>query len=212
MSSNKCFQEPGFYNEPLFQSSNFKVIPSLGSLVEGWLLIIPNSTYISIGEMDYQLKNELFELQKEVEEVLRSEYGSVVTFEHGPRDQSLTVGCGVDYAHLHLIPINYDLINGVQKFLGLNFDWKVIDDLRDVTLSKKDLSYLYYKNQQGSSFITYKSNFQSQLFRKVVAHYLNISFEFDWKKYPKFENIQMTINHLRRYSLVDVKNQFSYGE
>jgi hypothetical protein len=37
------------WNEFLIETENFAVVPSLGALVEGWLLMVPKEHYISMG-------------------------------------------------------------------------------------------------------------------------------------------------------------------
>ena len=47
-----------------------------------------------------------------------------VMFEHGPQRLCSTVGCGVDYAHLHIVPTNFDLKTGIHRFFNLNYKWQ----------------------------------------------------------------------------------------
>ena len=42
---------PAVWNEPILESQNFVVVPSLGSLVEGWTLLLPKSHYLSMGAL-----------------------------------------------------------------------------------------------------------------------------------------------------------------
>jgi diadenosine tetraphosphate (Ap4A) HIT family hydrolase len=60
---NCCFCERGaadeFWNKPVFETSKFVVLPSLGSLVEGWLLLIPRKHAICLGALDRKLVPEM---------------------------------------------------------------------------------------------------------------------------------------------------------
>src|SRR5689334_5777564 len=40
------------WDRPLLSTDNFYVVPSLGSLVEGWLLVIPKDHVISAAALD----------------------------------------------------------------------------------------------------------------------------------------------------------------
>src|SRR6185503_1320171 len=56
--------------------------------------------------------------------ILTQCYGAVGAFEHGPSAASRTVGCGVDHAHLHLVPLQFDLAAAVSPFLPNGGIWK----------------------------------------------------------------------------------------
>ena len=43
--NNKNFNDKEFYNQRLYETDNFAVIPALGAIVKGWLLIIPKECY-----------------------------------------------------------------------------------------------------------------------------------------------------------------------
>lgn len=199
IESFRNYHAKEFYNEILFESTNFIVIPSLGSLVEGWLLIVPKTEYLSLRCIcDDELLSELDILANSVKDVLVREYGGVVMFEHGAINKNSTVGCGVDYAHLHLVPSENNLIRGLEDFLDIKYDWKSVINLKEAILSL-DISkeYLFYRDVNGDSFIAQENAFPSQLFRKVIAHYINMSEEFDWKKNYGIGNIHNTISKLK---------------
>ena len=82
--SEKKFYTSDFYNQILFETDNFTVKPSLGSFVEGWLLIVPKKHYISLGSMDDPtLFKELNSLINKIGEIVQKEYGDYVIFENG---------------------------------------------------------------------------------------------------------------------------------
>ena len=41
------------WSAPLVETENFVVVPSLGALVEGWLLIVPKAHHISYGALPF---------------------------------------------------------------------------------------------------------------------------------------------------------------
>ena len=51
------------WDEPLFESPNFVVLPSLGALVEGWLLLVPKKHFICMGELPDSVANEMQEVK-----------------------------------------------------------------------------------------------------------------------------------------------------
>ncbi len=194
------FFENKKYNKPILESENFLVIPSLGSLVEGWLLIVPKKFYLNFSQLPEPDFQEL--------EILFSRLGEYflpifqkdqfVVFEHGPTLENSVAGCGVDYAHLHWIPIHFDLLKGVNTFLNLDYIWQVIPSLKgigDNNLNNED--YLYLRDQKGVHHLTCQKEIPSQTFRKVIAHYLNTPESFDWKLNFGMENIQSVYDKLK---------------
>lgn len=46
------------WDNPVFESRNFVVVPSLGSLVEGWMLLLPKKHLLSMGALPEELVAE----------------------------------------------------------------------------------------------------------------------------------------------------------
>jgi len=204
--TTKSFDNPALYNQSLFETENFKVIPSLGSMVEGWILIIPKRHYISLGQLnDNSLYEELSALTIYVAEILKKEYGEYVIFEHGAIEKETIIGCGVDYAHLHIVPVSLDLISETKNFLNYEFNWTEIGNLEFTNFYyRQHIPYLYYQTSNRKSYITTDQNIPSQLFRKVIATHLSIYEKFDWKKHVFINNIQATIERLSKYQVKNI--------
>jgi ATP adenylyltransferase len=199
----KKFFEITDYNRILFESENFIVIPSLGSLLPGWLLIIPKEFSLNLSQLKRSELEELeklaFTCERKLNEIYRCE---VVRFEHGPVLTQSKVGCGVDYAHLHLVPVKFDLIDGLKELLNVNYDWTEIESFIELSNIPDNTDYLYYRNRSNQHFITCQTDIPSQLFRKVIASYLNTPESFDWKLFPQAETIEDTIKNLSQVELV----------
>lgn len=198
------FFESKDYNKPVFESENFLVIPSLGSLVEGWLLIVPKKfhlNYSQLSELDFgELEIVISQLGERFLPVFKKD--QFVVFEHGPTFENSVAGCGVDYAHLHWIPTGFDLISGVNTFLKLDFSWQNISELKsikDQNVNEED--YLYLRNQRGEHFLTCQKHIPSQTFRKVIAHYLDMPNSYDWKLNQGAENIESVYTKLKLQEL-----------
>jgi len=200
--SEKKFYTSDFYNQILFETDNFTVKPSLGSFVEGWLLIVPKKHYISLGSMDDPtLFKELNSLINKIGEIVQKEYGDYVIFENGSLCADKLVGCGVDFAHLHFVPLKLNLIEEIQERFNINYNWEKINDIESsVSYIKSGKPYLYLRNQQNESFITSDDNIPSQLFRKAIAESMSIGEQYDWKQYKFENNIQRTIDKYSKYS------------
>jgi ATP adenylyltransferase len=201
---HKKFFEPTSYNKILFESHNFIVIPSLGSLLPGWLLVIPKAFSLNLSQLGKNELQELNNLALTCELKLQEKFHSkVVRFEHGPAANQSKVGCGVDYAHLHIVPVNFDLIEGLETRLNIHYEWFEIESIQSLKSAIHHSDYLYYRNSANQHFVTYQQNIPSQLFRRVIAHQLSTPEAFDWKSFPHVETVQETIKNLSKVELVE---------
>ncbi len=187
-------------DQVLFQSKNFVALPTLGAIVEGWILIVPKKHQLCMGALNKELFSELDMFRKKVYDVLSACYGPIVIFEHGPSNPEQQVGCGVDYAHLHMLPFKYNLIRKHDEIFSNYFKWNPINGMKDTSkFYKKGLPYLYVEQPLGNAFITTHPNIPSQLFRRVVASSIGHPERYDWKTYPEDKNIESTISTLKAW-------------
>jgi ATP adenylyltransferase len=193
------FFEKNHYNEIVLETDNFIVVPSLGSLITGWLLIVPKNFYINFSQLSEGEIGDLNELIKKVENDILPIFGSeYVLFEHGPINVLSKAGCGVDYAHLHFVPCEFNLKLGLNKYLNLDYSWTSLSQLGDITKFKdKESEYLLLKDQAGNFSITFQNEVQSQTFRKVIANYLNAPNDYDWKKDHRLDVVNSTLEKIR---------------
>jgi diadenosine tetraphosphate (Ap4A) HIT family hydrolase len=182
----------------LVETANFVVLPSLGSLVEGWLLLIPRRHFICMGALPSELLAEMEQLKAKVGAHLRERFGSVCAFEHGPGETNRKVGCGVDHAHLHMVPIALGLKTAVSPFLPSGASWATSgwDSCREAY--EAGLDYLYLEQPLGSGSISVHREFGSQVFRRAIAAHCGVPEQFNWREYPRTEVVAATIQHLER--------------
>src|SRR5689334_2245520 len=93
---------------PLLSIPEGVVIPSVGALLPGWLLIVPRERALSYAELDTANRQTLYHLARSVASEV-SDFGSPIMLEHGAATAGSGIGCGVDQAHLHVVPIQFDL-------------------------------------------------------------------------------------------------------
>lgn len=188
-----------FWNKSLFDFPNFIVLPSLGSLVEGWLLLIPKKHFICMGALPDSLIDEMEEIKQFLWVYLQQTYGSVLAFEHGPSKSNLKVGCGVDHAHLHFVPVDVDLILAASPFLPQDLHWSEagLEECRDAFTQGKD--YLYVEQSIGVGSIITSQEFGSQLFRRAIAANMGVLKQFNWREHPQYSNILATIDKVRSW-------------
>lgn len=187
------------WNEPLFESPNFVVLPSLGALVEGWLLLVPKNHFICMGALPDSVAAEMQEMKHIICSVLQQCYGQVCAFEHGPSRVNLSVGCGVDHAHLHVVPVAFDLAAVVSSFLPEEVFWSEagLEECRAAFGRGED--YLYLEQPIGAGRIATHQGFGSQLFRRAIATRIGALTQFNWREYPQTPNVSATINKVRAW-------------
>jgi ATP adenylyltransferase len=201
ISKEHNFLKKIFYNEPLFETHNFIVIPSLGSLVEGWLMIVPKEYYISFGAIRNQtIYKELDHLIENLGQLTKAIYGDFVLFEHGPIVKNSPVGCSIDYAHLHLVPVCVNLIEMSKFFLSKEISWCSVPGIHTTSeYFNKNIPYLFVRDVDKKNFVGFSEELPSQLFRRTIAKHIGIEEKYDWKRFPFTENIDMTIKSMSIY-------------
>lgn len=187
---------PDFWNKPLFESPNFVVIPSLGSLVDGWVLIVPKRHFICVGALPADFLHELEQIKTAVAERLSQQYGEVCAFEHGPHSVNRQVGCGVDHAHLHLVPLQFDLKTAAESFMPPGVRWKAGGLQSCRAVFDKGLDYLYIEQPLGYGRIAAHTSLGSQILRKAIATHMGVPEQFSWRDYPQVEVISRTVRTL----------------
>ncbi|OFX42465.1 MAG: hypothetical protein A2046_08945 [Bacteroidetes bacterium GWA2_30_7] len=204
---SKQFELPTVYNHSLIESENFKVIPSLGSMVEGWVLIVPKKHYLSFGYLEPLLFDELNELHCRVISTLKNIYNTnVISFENGSFTNDSYIGCGVDYAHIHYVPIDFDIKQQVNISYNNSLEWEKISSLLSLKSNIANLSsYLFIEDVKRDKFLCKINQPYSQLIRRLIATHLGIPEKFDWKKFYFEDNINKTIKTFKKMSLNDVK-------
>src|SRR6266852_4207519 len=94
---------------PIYETDGFVVTPSLGALVEGWLLVLPREHAVNTSRIAANLRQEFTAIVDRTVAIVADEFGPVTLFEHGPSYDGSRLGCGVDHAHLLVVPLPFDL-------------------------------------------------------------------------------------------------------
>jgi diadenosine tetraphosphate (Ap4A) HIT family hydrolase len=187
-------RESAPWNKSLIETENFAVIPSLGALVEGWLLMVPKVHYISMGALPVDHRKEADDLEARLIPLLRGRYNKpVVAFEHGPSAVEHGTGCGVDHAHLHLVPLEVDLVSLAAPFIDPNLHWYWGDWQERTDAYQAGLDYLFVKDQISGGHLIVAKDFGSQVFRKAIAAHLSMPAQFSWREYPMLHTLNRTI-------------------
>ncbi|NTU70193.1 hypothetical protein HGB13_05285, partial [bacterium] len=127
-------------DKPILINEDFYSIASIGSIAEGWTLIVSVRHVLSMKEL--YGRTGFLEIINQMLPVLIKKYGSLIAFEHGSNyDDSLT-GCGINHAHLHVVPFKCSLLGDMFES---EYDWVKVrpDEIIDVVGNNE---YLFYKD------------------------------------------------------------------
>lgn len=188
-----------FRNVCIAESTSFVALPTIGSLVPGWVLIVPKSHRLALAGQSSALHREFLSFQDEVAQLVTNEFGNVAMFEHGPARPASKVGCGVDHAHLHIVPTDADLLSEA-KALFPAICWRQVPNLAAASqCHAAGQSYLYFhqpKYSESQYLAVGTSDLPSQLFRRVIAKTVNRAEQWDWKFFPHTANMEETCRRL----------------
>lgn len=122
--------------------------------------------------------------------------GEVFAFEHGSTEIGSVVGCGVDQAHLHLVPLPFDLIAEIKSDDDNALEWSEPTEAHEyfdtVPLSGEYVSIWNPGDHVGLSGIMRVP--QSQWVRRVIARKLGNDEAWDYKAHPNHENLKATVD------------------
>lgn len=178
-------------NTIIEETEYFYILPTLGSLVDGYILIVTKRHINSMSELN---ENELIEYKNIIEKyknLFKKIYNKTpIVFEHGtPNQNSEMKANSVTHAHTHIVNINFSN----EKEILEKYNFKKINDFKEIN---KNTNYIKYISN-NKIYITYNFPSVSQLMRILIAEELNYKDKFDWKKERFDENIISTIERIK---------------
>ena len=185
-------------NRILCSTEDFRIFPTIGQLVEGYILIAPVMHYTALDEMPVKLLRELRRLHSLAKEILSRTYGACVSFEHGARSP-VNGGCGIYHAHLHIVPLGSLQVDlkAMESDLRSRFPYYRVRDLVDLkTIPPRP--YLFYEGINGDAFRFAIDRLPSQHMRKVLASHLGVE-NWDWRVAGTEQRLFATLRNLRNH-------------
>lgn len=211
---NRCFmceiaQYKGFSNLQLYnryvdksvdciiyESPNFYVLPELGALKKGYLMIVPKKHILSIAQFPEGYREEYDEVCADVEEILLKAFdGSIVCFmEHGSGPSGKTSHKkSIVHAHTHVV---------VDFMLKLKFKKMVkLQPCEDISMASNTHYFSYQEGSNGQLMIAMDDEVyvQRQYPRQIMAEELEFAPEqYNWRWYDFEEITDATLFHLHR--------------
>lgn len=188
-------QNQNYGNRILFESDNFVVFPSLGQIVEGYLLITSKKHYIGIGNVPSGQYPELDSICQRVRRVLTDAYETPLFFEHGSISQTRKGGCCIDHAHIHAVPVKVDILQELAKHFGYH-QIENFDALKNQF--KKGVPYFFYESNFGERYLFEVPEIvPSQYIQQVIAQKIRKPERWDWRMYFGIDELLGTIDKLK---------------
>ncbi|MEN3539087.1 TIR domain-containing protein [Microbispora sp. ZYX-F-249] len=158
-------------SEVVMESSNFVATADVAPLAPGHTLIITKRHALSMSKCSPEQLAELDAFRRRVAEHLRRAYGNpTIMFEHGLCNRARASGCGVDHAHLHVVPVTCSV---TETFLQ-DFDVSPLRHLAELR-DKVELSseYLMLIDDEENAYFALTGAPTRQYFRRVISTRLN---------------------------------------
>lgn len=174
----------------LFAQDGLNVVPSAGSFIEGYLLMLPTRHYLSLAELPDNLLRRATQLITATTELLTEEYGSCIVFEHGSFDTQRGGAC-IGHAHLHLVGCDADLSPVIER-AGPVIE---LTSLQELSLLRGHPYLLLGRRDNIRAVLDPKTN--SQSFRRRLARDLGHADLWDWATYLGTEEMSITESRLR---------------
>ena len=179
-------------NTIIEEIDNFIVLPTIGALVDGYLMIVSKKHINSMSELKENEKIEYEILIEKYRKKFKNIYNKYpIIFEHGsPINDSNMKASSVIHAHTHIV--NHEFINEESIVKNLNFK-----KLENLNYLSKEQNYIMYINPENICYVSYNFEPVSQMMRKIIAKDLGDENKFDWKKEIFLENINSTIRKFK---------------
>lgn len=187
-------------NRCILETENFLCVPSVGSFVEGYVLVSPKQHYLSTLMLPECYLDELLSIIRALSDFYSNYYHQkFLIYEHGTANTRNVGGMSIAHAHLHFVPCSQQMIHMFPEFNFLRFD--TISEVRKYYLKNSKKPYLLLKDIDGAIYIAVDNNIPSQFFRKRVCDICGIKNTGDWRDYPYTDNIKKTLSAAKQYGV-----------
>jgi ATP adenylyltransferase len=179
------------------------VVPTKGMLVPGWLLAVPQEHVLSSASLSEYRQRDLWAVVDWALTALGRQFSPATVFEHGAVVPNSSVGCGVDHAHVHIVPLEFNLAKAAWSHpLGRKLRWRKIENVQSYRWSAR-APYLLLRDPTGETWLA-RGDIPSQFFRRIIAAEIGRPEAFDWRCDDGLPLVEETRRRLALLSLSSV--------
>jgi diadenosine tetraphosphate (Ap4A) HIT family hydrolase len=184
VNNRALFKDDVNVNTILGRRDDFIIVPALGPLVVGHVLIVTTTHTAGLRYLQAETQRNYEQLSTQLREYCARFDDTVLEAEHGANDYAIRGPC-IRHTHIHILP-------------GLGNEAEMFDkrrDLEEVDSSNYNRidSYLWINNGHRAKVYD-ASRVIGQEIRQTVGQYLAID-DWDWAVNPKTELIALTIEY-----------------
>ena len=191
--AGSAYEDRSVFDRAIWENDEFVIVPSVGSLVPGYLLVIPRQHYISIAQLPFDMLGRLARIKLVVREILTQQFSPPLFFEHGPMCHANNAGSCIDHAHLHCVPLAADLLPVLRSHHSLR---KIEGFEAIANQARLNESYVYFENQHQEQFLFSDGHIPSQYLRRLISDAMKIPDLWDWGIFTFEQNAVATVNAL----------------
>jgi diadenosine tetraphosphate (Ap4A) HIT family hydrolase len=183
--------------EEIFDVGNaISAVASVGALVPGWTLVIPNEHALSLATLPSQRRIEVMEAVETVRRDISSYFRKpAFVFEHGPSSQDSDVSCTTAHVHIHVVPIEGDVFRSAARNFPIESAWQAatLYSLGEL----EGLDYLLASSGPDDLRLAALRMGISQYFRRVIALMIDRPGCWHWNEFPNEAQQLATTSALR---------------
>ncbi len=176
----------------IYESENFYVTSELGSLVPGFLMIVPKAHILSVAQFPEEYFPEYSEVCEDVEWILKNTFGEekVVTFfEHGSGPSGMSAHKkSIVHAHTHVV-VGYPI---QKKYL----DMVKMKPINNISVAAHTHYFSYQEGSKGQLVICMDPEVyvQRQFPRQVIAEQIGLApGQYNWRNVAFSENVKASL-------------------
>lgn len=183
-------QNAGLNNRIFAETDNFAALPSLSPLTAGHVLLVPNLHITSMAQIDKSLHREFNFFLRRLLTRLSKCFKPPLILEHGIA-KGKSGGCGINHAHLHLLPLSPVVTAKVKSTVFQKFIFESTNMHQLLSGTDHHRSYLLFGLKPQQLSVSFRENVPSQYLRRIIANELGLP-RWDWREKFGWEDIKRT--------------------
>ncbi|MBP7694110.1 MAG: methyltransferase domain-containing protein [Anaerolineales bacterium] len=173
----------------LWELPDFVLVPALGSLVPGYLMLVTKRHVPSMAHLSVLERQALQQAVRQVAARQAEHWAPPVIFEHGACDDEARAGSCITHAHWHLVPSRWPLRQADRH-------WEPIESFESLAAVRPlSTSYFFVADDTGL-YWSLATRAPSQYFRRSLAQVLGQAEAWDYAVFPFYDHMRETLAKL----------------